>query len=117
MILVDKRYDKKIVRKPWGYEYVIYRNENDLCVTCLHIDYNKKTSLHCHPTKKTGFILLNGDANIQLGLYKSGIKRYSAPSKLMIRSGLFHQIQSKSKNRMEKTIKRKLKAIQFKRSF
>ena len=97
MNLVDKRYDKKIVSKPWGYEYVIYRNKNDLCVTCLHIDYNKKTSLHCHPTKKTGFILLDGNANIQLGLYKSGIKKYNAPSKLMIRSGLFHQIQSKSK--------------------
>ena len=97
MTLIDKRYDKKIVPKPWGYEYVIYRYKNDLSVTCLHIDFKKKTSLHCHPTKKTGFILLDGEANIQLGLYKSGVKRYKAPSKLMIRSGLFHQIQSKSK--------------------
>ena len=56
MILKDKVYDNKVVNKPWGYEYVVYRNANNLCVTLLNIEYNKTTSLHCHPQKKSGFI-------------------------------------------------------------
>lgn len=45
-------YDKKVVIKPWGKENVVYRNSDKLCVTLLNINYNKKTSLHCHPKKK-----------------------------------------------------------------
>ena len=44
-------YDNKVVFKPWGYEYVVFKNE-ELCVTLLSINYNKMTSLHCHPKKK-----------------------------------------------------------------
>ena len=90
-------YDNKIVRKPWGNEYVVYRNSKKLSVTLLNIDYNKKTSLHCHPTKKTGFIVLSGKALIQLGLWKATSKNFTAPSKLMIRTGLFHSIKAVSK--------------------
>lgn len=91
-------YDNRVVNKPWGYEYTIYRNSNHLCVTLLKINYKKSTSLHCHPKKKTGFILINGKALIQLGLWKSSSKSYKAPSKLMIRTGLFHSIKAISKN-------------------
>ena len=91
-------YDNRVVNKPWGYEYTIYRNSNHLCVTLLKINYKKSTSLHCHPKKKTGFILINGKALIQLGLWKSSSKSYKAPSKLMIRTGLFHSIKAVSKN-------------------
>ena len=90
-------YDKKVVIKPWGKEHVVFRNSNKLSVTLLRINYNKKTSLHCHPTKKTGFIVLSGKALIQLGLWKSSSKIYNAPSKLMIRTGLFHSIKAISK--------------------
>ena len=90
-------YDNRVVAKPWGNEYVIYRNSNKLSVTLLNIDYNKKTSLHCHPTKKTGFIVLSGKALIQLGLWKATSKYYRSPSKLMIRTGLFHSIKAVSK--------------------
>ena len=90
-------YDKKVVIKPWGKENVVYRNSDKLCVTLLNINYNKKTSLHCHPKKKTGFIVLSGKALIQLGLWKSSSKIYTSPSKLMIRTGLFHSIKAISK--------------------
>ena len=95
--ITNKFYDDKIVAKPWGNEYVIYRNSNKLSVTLLNIDYNKSTSLHCHPKKKTGFIVLSGKALIQLGLWKGTAKEYKAPSKLMIRTGLFHSIKATSK--------------------
>jgi len=98
MSLKDKVFEKNIVKKPWGYEYIIYRNQNKLALTFLDIKYNKQTSLHCHPKKKTGFILISGKAKIQLGLYKETAKIYKAPNKLMIRTGLFHTIKAISKD-------------------
>jgi len=96
MKIKDKIYDKKIVLKPWGYEYIAFRNKNKLGITFLNINYKKKTSLHCHPNKKTGFILLDGTAKIQLGFWKS--TKVKAPANLMIRTGLFHSIKAISKN-------------------
>lgn len=93
----DKIYDRKIVEKPWGNEYVVFRNKNKLAITLLKINYRNRTSLHCHPKKKTGFILLDGKAKIQLGLWKQNSKTYYSPSKLMIRTGLFHSIEAVSK--------------------
>ena len=94
----DNFYDNRIVYKPWGYEYVVYRNLNHLCVTLLSIDYNKTTSLHCHPKKKSGFILVSGKALFQLGLWKKRSEVHSSPSKRMIAMGLFHSIKALSKN-------------------
>ena len=91
-------YDNKVVLKPWGYEYKIYRHSNKLSVTFLKINKNHRTSLHCHPKKKTGFIVIDGKAQIQLGLWKDTTEYHSAPSKLMIRTGLFHSIKGVSKN-------------------
>lgn len=93
----DILYDNKIVRKPWGYEYVVFRNKNNLSVTLLNIDYNQTTSLHCHPQKKSGFILLSGKALFQLGLWKSRSEIHVSPSKRMIARGLFHSVKSISK--------------------
>ena len=94
----DSFYDNKVVFKPWGYEHVVYRNSNNLCVTLLNINYNKSTSLHCHPQKKSGFILLKGKASFQLGLRKKNTEIHSSPSKRMMARGLFHSIKSVSKN-------------------
>ena len=91
-------YDNKIVFKPWGHEYVVYRNANHLSVTLLSIDYNKSTSLHCHPSKKSGFILLGGKAQFQLGLRKKNTELHTSPSKRMMARGLFHSIKSVSKS-------------------
>ena len=75
------------VLKPWGSEYTIYRNSIS-STKLLRIDYNKSTSLHCHPIKKTGFIIIKGEVNVDLGFYNS--KKMSSVSRLMIRPGLFH---------------------------
>ncbi|MBA1339397.1 MAG: Mannose-6-phosphate isomerase [Pelagibacterales bacterium] len=94
---IDKLYDNRVVIKPWGYEYVVYRNSNNLSVTLLKINYNKKTSLHCHPQKKSGFILLSGKAKFQLGLRAKNSEIHASPSKRMMARGLFHSIKSISK--------------------
>ena len=95
--IIDKIYNKRLVIKPWGSEYVIYQDKNALAITLLKINFKDQTSLHCHPKKKTGFILLDGSAEIQLGLWKSETKLFKSPSKLMIRAGLFHSIKCASK--------------------
>ena len=96
--LKSNKYDNKIVIKPWGYEYVVFRNKNNLSVTLLNINFNKSTSLHCHPKKKSGFILLDGKAQFQLGLREKNTEVHKSPSKRMIARGLFHSIKSVSKN-------------------
>ncbi len=75
------------VLKPWGSEYTIFRNSIS-STKLLRIYYNKSTSLHCHPIKKTGFIIIKGKVNVDLGFYNS--KKISSVSRLMIRPGLFH---------------------------
>lgn len=96
-----KYFDNRIISKPWGYEHVVFRNKSNLCVTYLNIKPNKQTSLHCHYKKKTGFIIVSGTAKIQLGLYERSSVIYKSPSKLMIRTGLFHQIKNVGKDNLQ----------------
>ena len=49
---IDKFYDRKVVKKPWGHEYVVYRKGNDLSVTLLRINYKKKPRYTAIQTKK-----------------------------------------------------------------
>mgnify|MGYP001178876906 FL=1 len=86
--------DNLVVKKPWGNEYVVCKNKKT-ATWLLNINYKKKTSLHCHPKKKTGFILLSGAVEVMLGFYDKRILK--APSKLMIRPGLFHSTKAISK--------------------
>ncbi len=97
--MINKRdfYSNKIVNKPWGYEYVIYSNSNKLAITLVKINYGHKTSLHCHPQKKTGFIILSGKAQVQIGIYKENKKCFNSLSRLVFRPGLFHSLKSISK--------------------
>ena len=90
-------YSGTIVQKPWGYEYVIYNDSNRLAITFVNIKYGHKTSLHCHPQKKTGFIILDGQALVQIGIYKKNTKKFNALSRLVFRPGLFHSIKAISK--------------------
>jgi mannose-6-phosphate isomerase-like protein (cupin superfamily) len=84
---MSKDIYKTIINKPWGNEYCIYRN-NNLSIWLLKIDPSKKTSLHCHPTKKTGLILLGGLASISLIERTFNLDGFK---KLIFRNGMFHQ--------------------------
>ena len=90
-------YENVIVNKPWGYEYLAYQND-EVALWLLYIKYDHETSLHCHPQKKSGFILLKGKASFQLGLRKKNRETHSSPSKRMMARGIFHSIKSISKN-------------------
>ena len=91
-------YCNNVVYKPWGYEYVIYNSTNRLAITFLKINFGHKTSLHCHPKKKTGFIILSGKAQVQIGIYKENNRNYGPLSRLVFRPGLFHSIKAVSKH-------------------
>jgi quercetin dioxygenase-like cupin family protein len=56
-------YNNVIVKKPWGKEYLCYRNE-EVAIWYLHIEKDKETSMHCHPNKNTGFVVLKGKAKL-----------------------------------------------------
>lgn len=76
-----------IIRKPWGYEYLAYKGDV-MSLWLLNINKDARTSLHCHPTKTTGLVLVDGCAEIN---FISDSKVLKAPAKQMIRRGLFHQ--------------------------
>ena len=88
-------YSKKLVKKPWGNEYLLYEN-GIVAVWMLNIESNKNTSLHCHTKKKTGLILLEGEIDVELGFYDK--KKLFAPDKVMLRTGLFHSSKSINTN-------------------
>jgi len=76
-----------IVQKPWGYEYLAYENEQ-VALWVLHIKKGHSTSMHCHPNKTTGLIVVSGSVEMK---FIADSKRLDAPAKQMIRRGLFHQ--------------------------
>ena len=83
-------YNINLVKKPWGYEYLAY--ENDLvALWFLYIKHTHSTSLHCHPNKTTGLILLDGKAEVS---FFNNTNRLLPTSKIMIRKGLFHSTKS-----------------------
>lgn len=94
-------YDSKVVIKPWGYEYVIFKIKKKLCITYLNIEPKKETSLHAHSEKKTAFIILNGDAHVQIGLYKKNTFKTKPLSRQVFRKGLFHKLSNRSRKSIQ----------------
>lgn len=78
--------DNVVVKKPWGYEYLCYKNKN-LAIWFLHIVKNRSTSLHCHPKKHTSLIVLNGAVNVSFMRSSTYIK---ALDKIGIFRSRFH---------------------------
>ncbi len=83
-------HDINIVKKPWGYEYLVYQN-NDVGLWFLYIAPNQSTSMHCHPKKTTGLVLLDGEAEIS---FLADSRKLKSIDKVMIRRGLFHSTKA-----------------------
>tara|TARA_R100000008_G_scaffold63128_1_gene40377 strand:+ start:531 stop:1232 length:702 start_codon:yes stop_codon:yes gene_type:complete len=96
-------YDNTIVKKPWGYEYLAYQNDK-VGLWFLYIAKGQQTSMHCHPNKTTGLILLDGEATLSFLGDSFNLKPVSETtvmgdvSKTMIRKGLFHSTKATSEN-------------------
>lgn len=87
------KYESNIVKKPWGYEYLAYSNEN-VALWFLKIRKEQQTSMHCHPNKTTGLMLLDGEVNVS---FLSNEFNLQPRHKIMIRKGLFHSTKSTNK--------------------
>lgn len=83
-------YETTIVKKPWGYEYLAYENEH-VALWFLYIKHTHSTSLHCHPKKTTGLVLLDGQAEVS---FFNHTNKLTPGSKVMIRKGLFHSTKA-----------------------
>ena len=94
MVVPAKEFENVEVKKPWGFEYMMYGND-DVALWYLHLEPGAATSLHCHPRKKTGLVLIFGEAEIS---FLNDSARMKAPSRMMIRPGLFHSTQAISED-------------------
>lgn len=77
-------------KKPWGYEYLLYQN-NDVAIWHLMLNGGQETSLHSHPNKKTGLVVLDGAAKVS---FLSDSQKLFAGEKTMIRHGVFHKTKN-----------------------
>jgi len=87
-------YKNVVVNKPWGYEYLCYQNEV-LAIWLLYIENNHKTSLHCHPNKHTGLVVLDGAAEVS---FIRGSSIINGLEKINIFKGRFHSTKAISDN-------------------
>ncbi len=85
-ITADSDYSNVIVKKPWGYEYLIFKNDF-VAMWLLQIIRKRKTSMHCHPNKKTGLVLLSGTATC---FHSDGKIELNPLDGIVIGKGAFH---------------------------
>lgn len=89
-------YSDVIVKKPWGYEYLVFENEF-VAIWMLQIIRKRKTSMHCHPNKKTGLVLLSGTATTST---IEGSFELNPLDAVVIDSGVFHATEASSSLQM-----------------
>ena len=87
-------YKKVVVKKPWGYEYLIFQSKHS-AIWILYIKPNHQTSMHCHPQKKTSLIVLEG--NVECSSLTESIAMDLGQG-LIIDKGSFHRTKAISKN-------------------
>lgn len=80
-------YSKVVVKKPWGYEYLIFQNEA-AAIWILFIKEGFETSLHCHPRKQTSITVLSGTACCSV--LESEVFRHPGDV-MLIGKGVFHR--------------------------
>lgn len=90
-------YAKVIVKKPWGYEYLVYENDF-VAIWMLQIIRKRKTSFHCHPKKNTGLVLLSGNATSH---HLDGTIEINSMDAVMISKGAFHSTEASSSLSMQ----------------
>lgn len=85
-------YSKVVVKKPWGYEYLIFSNE-EVAVWILYLKNEAQTSMHCHPTKKTSLVVLEGRVKCS---NLTGDLDLSSGDGALFDKGVFHQTEAMS---------------------
>src|SRR3989344_749460 len=89
---INADFSKLLVNKPWGNEYMLY-NSPSIEVWNLFISYQKATSMHCHPNKKTSLIVIEG--RVLFSSLNESLE-LTALDAVAIGSGTFHSTQCAS---------------------
>lgn len=89
-----KEFSDLVVRKPWGYEYLVYEND-DIAIWMLHIARKRETSTHSHPNKVTNLILLSGNLQCQGLGWTVDLEPLDC---VRIEKGVFHKSKTFSSN-------------------
>ena len=84
----------EVISKPWGWEFTLLETATVL-VTYLHIRKGFSTSLHCHPKKRTGYVVLQGSVDVE---FLSNTRTLIAGEKINFRAGLFHKTHALSQD-------------------
>lgn len=84
-------------KKPWGHESLAYQS-SEVAIWHLFINPWQSTSLHCHPNKKTGLVVLNGAARVS---FLSGKEKLFAGEKVILRQGVFHSTTNMSNETLQ----------------
>lgn len=86
-------YKRRVVNKPWGYEYLMFENEY-VAIWVLYLKDGFSTSMHCHPNKKTSLTVLSGEVVSSTLDTKFALQKGNA---LIIDKGVFHSTMGASK--------------------
>lgn len=89
---VDIDYKDVVVNKPWGYEYLLFENKR-VAIWILFLKKDAKTSMHCHPKKKTSLLVLEGKVRTSSLHTQFDLDTLDS---LMIDKGVFHSTASTS---------------------
>ena len=86
----SRNFSKVVVRKPWGYEYLLYENP-EAAAWLLSLHHGSSTSMHCHPSKTTLMSVLSGQ--IRFSSLSTSIE-LRAGEHVRIAKGAFHQSEA-----------------------
>ena len=86
-------FSKVIVRKPWGFEFLLYQNKK-LAIWLLYLKKSYKTSFHCHVNKKTLLFVVKGSILFKTLKFS---KKYKEGEFVEIDKKVFHQSMAISK--------------------
>lgn len=76
-----------LTEKPWGSEYLLCRSSSS-ALWCLLMHQDASTSFHCHPIKRTGYVVLQGEVMVE---FLSSTRKLGAGEFINFRPGLFHK--------------------------
>lgn len=87
-------FREHVVAKPWGFEFLAFETA-EIALWVLHIRNGMSTSMHAHPQKMTGLVVLSGEIELS---FLADSKLVRALDKQMLRRGLFHQSKALSED-------------------
>jgi mannose-6-phosphate isomerase-like protein (cupin superfamily) len=76
-----------LTKKPWGSEYLVCTSPA-AALWCLALNHKASTSFHCHPLKRTGYVVVDGEVHIE---FLSSARVLKAGEFINFRPGLFHK--------------------------